>query len=68
MRALATSIGSTAQVTVRSDEREMGRSTYLTHRLMRLKSCRCLAAQPAQRHYCSTFGRRSQYTRSWILN
>ena len=32
MQALAT-IGGTAQVTVRSDEREMGHSTYLTHRL-----------------------------------
>src|SRR5512144_54102 len=29
-------------------EREMNRSTYLTHRFMHLMSYRCLAVQPAQ--------------------
>jgi plasmid stabilization system protein ParE len=43
--------------------RDMSHSTYLTHRLNGLKFFRWLAAQPAQRHYCSSFGRQSQYTR-----
>ena len=49
-------------------EREMNRSTYLTHRFMHLLSCRCLAVQPAQHYYCSAFRRQRQYTRPYILH
>lgn len=41
------------------DEREMSCRTYLTHRLAyvnRLKSCRCMAAQPAQQENCDSVG------------
>lgn len=44
-------------------ERE-SRSTYLTHRLIRLQSCRCLAAQPTSRRSYRSFGGQSQDTRS----